>query len=83
MVIEGGFASIARYLRSPLVLVGFGLMLFFKLAEQILSSGLLSQIGSDATYHVIVRLLNAGFWLILLLLLLGFGLAFMRRKSSA
>ncbi len=71
-----GFEKIARHLTRPLILIGFGLLLFFGIHETLIVSGLLSQVEPGESSTIIKLFLHYGFWLGLVLLLLGFGLAF-------
>ncbi|WLE96731.1 MAG: hypothetical protein QTN59_18865 [Candidatus Electrothrix communis] len=70
------FGKISRYLTHPLVLIGFVFMLIFGIHETLISSGLLSQVDSSGSGEIIKLFLHYGFWLGLILAVLGFGLAF-------
>lgn len=70
-----GFEKIAPYLASPLVLVGFVLMLAYSIHWQLMKSGLLSKVDKKDSGLIIRLFLRYGFWLALMLLLAGFGLA--------
>ncbi|MCI5190249.1 MAG: hypothetical protein D3905_10755, partial [Candidatus Electrothrix sp. AS4_5] len=78
-----GFAKIAPYLTHPLVLVGFGLLLAYGVINQLMKSGLLSQVTKKDSGLIIRLFLRYGFWLALVLLLAGFGLQFSDRGLSA
>jgi hypothetical protein len=71
-----GFEKTAKHLAHPLVLIGFALALFFGLLDNILQSRLLSQVSAGESSVIIKLILQYGFWLGLLLIPLGFGLAF-------
>lgn len=65
------FSKIAPYLQNPGVLVGFYLLLFFGIASAILKSGLLSRVSRRESSTVLLRILNYGFLLAILLIVLG------------
>lgn len=69
-----GFAKVAQYLTHPLVLIGFVLMLVFGIHRQILQSGLLPQVSKKAGADIIKTIVLYGFWLGLILVLVGFTL---------
>ncbi len=69
------FEKIAPQLASPLVLVGFVLMLAYGVHWQLMKSGLLSKVDKKDSGLIIRLFLRYGFWLALTLLLAGFGLA--------
>jgi hypothetical protein len=74
-VFFSGFAKIAKYLRHPLVLIGFALMLVYGIHKEILRSGLLPMVTPDSGGEIIKLILQYGFWLALCPIVLGFGLA--------
>ncbi len=69
------FEKIAPHLASPLVLVGFVLMLAYGVHWQLMKSGLLSKVDKKDSGLIIRLFLRYGFWLALTLLLAGFSLA--------
>ncbi|MGR0482057.1 MAG: tetratricopeptide repeat protein [Candidatus Electronema sp. V4] len=69
------FEKIAPQLASPLVLVGFVLMLAYGVHWQLMKSGLLSKVDKKDSSVIIRLFLRYGFWLALTLLLAGFSLA--------
>lgn len=71
-----GFEKIAKHLARPLVLVGFVMTLLFGLHKLIVQSGLLSQVAAEESSEIIKLILQYGFWLGLVVMVLGFGLAF-------
>lgn len=70
------FASIAPYLKDPLVLVGFGMFLGFLFARRLLSSGVIPPVGAGRGARILRLLLHYGFAIGLLVVLLGFGLKY-------
>ena len=70
------FEKIAPYLKDPLVLAGFALLLFFGIARTLIKSGLLRQVTRDGSYKILVRILTYGFVLSILVIALGFGLKY-------
>ena len=77
-----GFASIAQYLSDPLVLTGFGLLLFFGFAHGVLRSGLLRQVNQSQSYDLLKRLILFGFLGAVAVTVLAFGLKY-RELSKA
>ena len=76
------FDGIAPYLKDPLVLVGFTLLLFFGFARAVIRSKLLTPITGANSYRVLQTVLLYGFLLGLLVIALGFGLKY-REMSEA
>jgi hypothetical protein len=70
------FGKIAEFIRHPLVLVGFVVMLVFSIHKLILKAKLLKELNQQQSNFVVVLLLRYGFWLGVLIMLLGFGLQF-------
>lgn len=70
-----GFDKIAPHLSSPLVLVGFVLLLAYGIHWQLMKSGLLRQVTQKDSGLIIQLFLRYGFWLALPLLMAGFGMA--------
>ena len=52
-----GFDKIAPYLKDPLVLVGFALLLFFGLTRSMIKSGLLKPISGRLSYRLLQTIL--------------------------
>ena len=77
------FAKIAPYLKHPLVLVGFGLLLVFALHRGLIKSGIISPIGSRASSRTVQNLLHYSFVVTVLLILLGFWLTFQARYDAS
>lgn len=76
------FDKIAPYLKDPLVLIGFTLLLFFGIARAIIRSGLLRPVTGAKSYRVLQTVLLYGFLLGVLVIALGFGLKY-RELSEA
>ena len=76
------FEKAAPYLKDPLVLVGFVLLLFFALARALIRSRLLTPITGAKSYRLLQTVLAYGFVLGILVVLLGFGLKY-RELSEA
>ncbi len=70
------FKEIAPHLSSPLVLVGFVMLLAYMIHWQLMKSGLLRQVTQKDSSLIIRLFLRYGFWLALTLLLAGVGLQF-------
>ena len=51
----GGFAEIAPYLTHPLVLAGFGLLLFFALLRAVLKSRVMPTVSQSAGGRALFR----------------------------
>jgi len=69
-----GFTKIAQYLTHPLVLIGFVLMLVFGTYKQLIKSGLLTQTSKSESSKIIKLMLQYGFWLGMIIVLVGFTL---------
>ncbi len=76
------FDKIAKFLKHPLVLVGFGLMLFFGVQNKLIDKGIIPQLTQQDGSIIAQLLLSYGFWLGVLIMLLGFGLQFYRVHSD-
>lgn len=70
------FSEIAQYLQHPLVLIGFVLMLFFSMVNKLMKIGILPQLKQEDGSKIVILFLRYGFWLAILIVLLGFGLQF-------
>jgi hypothetical protein len=77
----GGFAQLAPYLTHPLVLAGFGLLLFFALLRAVLRSKVMPTVSRSAGGRALLSLLRYGFVLALVVIVLGFALAFFQTGS--
>ena len=77
---EGGlsFGDIAPYLQHPLVLVGFGVFVVFGFYRVRVGAQILPQVSRAASGRIVAMLVRYGFIVALVLMLLGFGLAFFR-----
>ncbi|XOF34095.1 MAG: tetratricopeptide repeat protein [Candidatus Electrothrix sp. YB6] len=71
-----GFEKVAQYLTHPLVVLGFVLMLFFKVHGMLLKSGVLPQVSKKDGGDIVKRMLRYGFWLGIALVLAMFLLQF-------
>lgn len=76
------FDKIAPYLKDPLVLVGFVLVLFFGFARAILRSGVIVPVARQHSFRLLRSMLLYGFLLGLAIIALGFGLKY-REMSEA
>jgi hypothetical protein len=76
------FSQIAPYLTHPLVLIGFGLMLVFGVHRVLLRSHLLQPLSARSSSMVVRLVLHYGFLLAVLLIILGFGLAFFQGRRA-
>ena len=83
---QTGFSSIAPYLNNPLnnplVLVGFALMLVFGVQKQLLRAGVLPQLKQREAGIVVRLVLRYGFWLGVLVVILGIGLQYLRTAPA-
>ena len=70
-----GFEKIAPHLSSPLILVGFVMMLAYGIHRQLMKSGQLTQVSKKDSGIIIQLILRYGFWLALTLLVVGLGMA--------
>ncbi len=77
-----GFAKIAPYLTNPLVLAGFCLLLFFGLLRAVLKSRVMPTVSQSAGGKALLSLLRYGFATAVLVILLGFGLAFYQTQRT-
>jgi tetratricopeptide (TPR) repeat protein len=78
----GGFAQIAPYLTNPLVLAGFGLLLFFGLLRAVLKSRVMPTVSQTAGGRALASLLRYGFVVALVVIVLGFALAYYRTERE-
>lgn len=75
------FATIAPYLKDPLVLIGFALFLGFLFARKLISSGIVPPVGAGRGAQIIRLILHYGFLIGVLVILLGFGLKYQELSS--
>ncbi len=75
---ETEFSTVAPYLSNPLVLVGFALMLLFGVQKQLLTAGVLPQLKQREAGAVVRLVLRYGFWIGVLVVVLGIGLQYLR-----
>jgi len=78
-----GFARIAPYLSDPLVLVGFALLLLFVLFRTLIGSGLIPVLDPEAGGQVVQSILDYGFYVVALVIVLGFAHAHFRRRPES
>ena len=71
-----GFEKFAPYLKDPLVLVGFVLLLFFGIARSLIKSRLLTPVSGIKSYRLLQMILLCGFVLSIVVIGLGFGLKY-------
>jgi tetratricopeptide (TPR) repeat protein len=69
------FSEIAPHLANPLVLVGFALLLFFGVHRLLIRSGIIQPIDPKTSGQVVLLLLNYGFYVSVLVIVLGFAYA--------
>jgi hypothetical protein len=77
------FLKIAPYLANPLVLIGFGLLLFFGIHSALLKARLLVPLSQNQSSSVVGLILKHGFWVAILIVVLGFGYAGLRAYHDA
>ena len=77
------FSKIARYLSNPLVLIGFVLALLFGIHKALVGAGILKPLTQADSNIVVQLLLGYGFWLSVLVVVLGFCLAFYKAHIEA
>jgi len=70
------FSKVAPYLVNPLVLVGFCIFLFFGIHWALLKAGLLTPLSQRQSSSVVRAILKYGFWVAILLIILGFAYAY-------
>ena len=68
------FSEIAPYLTHPLVVVGYALLLFFSVHRVLIKSGVVKPLTQRDSGQVVFVILKYGFWVAVLVLILGFGL---------
>jgi len=77
------FKEIGPYLSHPLALVGFVLLLLFGVHRALIRSGDLKPIPEYEGPRILRLLLRYGFWLALLVVVLGFGLQYSRDQQRS
>lgn len=70
------FIKIAQYLTPPLVLVGLAVYLGFSIHSKMLDQDVLSKPNAKDSGNLKRTMLQYGFWLMVMLAILGFSLAF-------
>jgi len=75
------FHKVAKYLKHPLVLVGFIFSIIVGLCEALIESGILSSIGSDNSSKILILIVNYGFLISGIVVLGGIGLSFYKEKN--
>jgi hypothetical protein len=78
----GVFGQIAPYLKDPLILIGFILFLAFLFSRQLIRSGIIPQLNQTLGAKILKLLLQYGFVLALLVILLGFGLRYYELREE-
>jgi len=69
------FGEMASHLANPLVLIGFALLLVFGVHRALLRSGILPPVDRKTSGVIVQSLLSYGFWIAVLLIVLGIGYA--------
>lgn len=77
------FKEIGPYLSHPLALVGFVLLLLFGVQRALIRSGVFKPIPEYEGPRILRLLLQYGFWLALLVVVLGFGLQLSRDQQRS
>ena len=76
------FGKIAPYLTHPLVLVGFVLLLAFSIHQALIKSGIITPLSQRGGSKAVQMLLRYGFWLALVVIVLGVGLRFVEIQAE-
>src|SRR5262249_36059049 len=76
------FSNVAPYLTNPLVLLGFLLLLVFAVQRALLGAGIIPQLAQRTGGRVVQSLLRYGFVIALVVIILGFLLAFYRAREE-
>ena len=76
------FSKITPYLTNPLVLIGLVVFLTIGLYTTLVKSKILPPVSARASGKIIQRVMRYAFVIALLTILLGFGKAFLNKKSS-
>lgn len=77
------FSKVAPYLVNPLVLIGFCLFLVFGVHWALIKAGILTPLSQRQSADIVRWILRCGFWLAVLLLVLGFAYAFRSYDDAA
>ena len=72
------FAKSASYLTHPLVLIGYVLLLVFSIHKTLITSGIIPTVSQQDGGFLVQQLLQYGFLLAGMVILLGFGLQFFK-----
>ncbi|MGH8557775.1 MAG: tetratricopeptide repeat protein, partial [Methylococcales bacterium] len=72
----GAFEKIAPFLTQPLVLIGFVLMLFFSIHKQLLEANIIPKLTKQQGGRMVELILRYGFFIGVLIVLLGFAWKF-------
>ena len=70
------FSKLAQFLKHPLVLMGFVIMLIFSVHDKIIEKGIIPTLSQDQGNIVVQLILAYGFWLGMLVVVLGFAWQF-------
>lgn len=70
------FIQIAKYFTPPLLLVALAVYLGFSIHNKMLNKDVLSKPNAKDSGNLKLKILQYGFWLIVILAILGVGLAF-------
>jgi hypothetical protein len=77
------FGKIAQFLKHPLVLVGFVIMLIFGVHDKLIDKGIIPQLSTDQGSVIVQLMLKYGFWLGVLIAVLGFGLQLYKTYTAS
>ena len=77
------FGKIAKYLKHPLVLMGFVIMLVFSVYNKILEKGIIPTLSSDQGSTILQLMLGYGFQLGVLVVILGFAWQFYKTRTDS
>jgi hypothetical protein len=75
------FSQVAPFLVNPLVLVGFGLFLAYGLYQGLLKAGILVPLSQDQSSAIVRLMLNHGFAMAFLVIVLGFAFEAWHKKN--
>jgi len=76
------FKNIAPYLKHPLVLIGFVLLLFFGIHRQLIDSGIIPPLDPASGSTVVQAILRYGFWIAMAVVVLAFALQFFKHRKA-
>jgi H+/gluconate symporter-like permease len=77
------FKEIAVYLRHPLVLIGFALLLVFSVHHSLIDAGIIPPLDQQAGSAVVQAILRYGFWIAIVVIVLGFSLQFFKQRRTS